>query len=882
MNHKVFKKYCFLITWLLSASLGLAQNVKPIQNALDKKDFEKAESKILKNLKKDSLDAGSYYLYSIYYVHPRNFENYHLDSAYKYVLASLNAYEKSDGKTKYNLAEDGIRLEEIQFQKKFIDSTAYNIADSLGSLEAYQYFLDHYQSEPYSGIAESKRDSIAFDVAQTKNTYEAYYDFIRNYPEADEYKEAKKRYDDLLYKVKTEKDDIFSLQNFIESYPESPYWDNAQLRLFNLYTLDNSIEVYEKFIEEYSQNIYVERAWSWIWYLQSNKDEFLKIYPQFPDKSFVENALKADTLTYYPFYDDANELYGFMSRFGNELIPAGFERVPEQYLCEGVNDDFIVTYKNKKAGVVNILGQQITEFEFQEISNFDKGVLLVKKNNRVGLYHKSGFEIIKPEFVGMKSLPNRLVKYTNGAGWGLISYSGKVLTQPLYDNIEAIGEQFLVFEKDDKYSVTSKSKLFNNEIDLSFDYTDFELLDGYFLLLEKNNSYALFDLRESKLLFENVDDVFETKNGWVVEKQKKFQVFNKGGIATSPLLFDDIIMNQRSFGVKIEDKWGVSDDSGNLLLEPVYDTLYFVSNKGILLYQADKKFGYFYKDNLADLSKYTSLNIQLVTVTDTSGVKKEKAFIITKNRYKQAGLIDDEGKVIIANKYSEINVISEDLFIVEKYSKKGVVNAKGKQVVTSRYEGIVIKDDYFALLNNKKFGLYDPRTENAIGANYDMMLNKYGNQDDVLIAKNGKYGLINLENDILVDFQFEDLRYWTDSVALVKHQGKWKLYHIKDFYFVPEVFDTFEYVKNSDEIIIITYRSSGFGVLSSKYGRIIPEEYSAIVNMGSDERPFYFVERDVAQAGLYIVLYIDEKGKVNKKQVLKEQDYFKIACPDDL
>ena len=99
---------------------------------------------------------------------------------------------------------------------------------------------------------------------------------------------------------------------------------------------------------------------------------------------------------------------------------------------------------------------------------------------------------------------------------------------------------------------------------------------------------------------------------------------------------------------------------------------------------------------------------------------------------------------------------------------------------------------------------------------------------------------------------------------------------------MPEVFDTFEYVKNSDEIIIITYRSSGFGVLSSKYGRIIPEEYSAIVNMGSDERPFYFVERDVAQAGLYIVLYIDEKGKVNKKQVLKEQDYFKIACPDDL
>ena len=880
MGQKTIVTYCFLILSLAISNFVFGQQVKPIQNALDKDDFDKALKKISKNLKKDSLDAGSYYLYSMYYVHPKNYQNYHLDSAYKYVLKAIESYEKRDGKYRYQLAEDGIRTNEIQFQKNFIDSSAYNIADSVGLLDSYQYFLDHYKSEQYTPLATAKRDSLAYLAAERQDTYQAYYDFISKYPASEQYLKAKKQYNDLLYKVKTERDDLQSLENFINEYPESPYHKEAQLRLFNIYTADNEIATYEQFINKYPNNVYVERAWHWIWYLQTDKVNFLKIYPQFPYKSFVYNALKADTASYFPFYDDATVSYGYMDRFGHEIIPAGFKEIPEDYLCEGVQKDFIVGYKNKKAGAVNLLGQQIVSFDFQEITEFTSGVLQTKKNGRFGLVHKTGFEIVSPIYRKLVPLGNRFIKYEENNKWGLLSYSGRIITQAVFEDILAIGENYIAFERNGNYSVHNKKSTLNGSLNYNFIYDDFELIDNKYLLLEQDNYYTLYDILEDKNLFEQTQEILETKEGWLVMSNNKYQIFNREGLATSPLLFEDVIQGQRAFGVKISNKWGVADAQGKLFLQPVYDTLFFVGNRGILLYEEDKKWGYFFSEELTDLSKYEQLTIQLTETLDKNAEQSQSAFVITKDRRGLFGVLNTSGKTIITNKFNKIDAVDGNLFIVERYGKKGIVNLEGKTLVPLKYEGIVRKENGFALLNNKKFGFYSPEKEATIDANYDMLLKPYGDTNSIFIAKKGSYGIIDVKSDVVVDFQFENLEYWTKDIALVKHQNKWKLYDLKNKYFIPEVFDTFERLKqDTNETIIVTYRSSGYGVLSSKHGRIIPEEYSSIENLGTKDRPLYFVERDVAQAGLYILLYIDEKGSVIKKQVLKEEDYYKIACP---
>jgi len=52
------------------------------------------------------------------------------------------------------------------------------------------------------------------------------------------------------------------------------------------------------------------------------------------------------------------------------------------------------------------------------------------------------------------------------------------------------------------------------------------------------------------------------------------------------------------------------------------------------------------------------------------------------------------------------------------------------------------------------------------------------------------------------------------------------------------------------------------------------------VNLGSGGQPLYLVERDVAQAGLHILLYIDKKGVVLRQQVLNEAEYQHMNCLD--
>jgi hypothetical protein len=61
---------------------------------------------------------------------------------------------------------------------------------------------------------------------------------------------------------------------------------------------------------------------------------------------------------------------------------------------------------------------------------------------------------------------------------------------------------------------------------------------------------------------------------------------------------------------------------------------------------------------------------------------------------------------------------------------------------------------------------------------------------------------------------------------------------------------------------------------------VIAPTFTDIINLGDAEHPFYFTEKQVEEAGIFVVVYFDETGKLVRKQAYEEEEYDRILCED--
>src|SRR5690606_2049642 len=118
---------------------------------------------------------------------------------------------------------------------------------------------------------------------------------------------------------------------------------------------------------------------------------------------------------------------------------------------------------------------------------------------------------------------------------------------------------------------------------------------------------------------------------------------------------------------------------------------------------------------------------------------------------------------------------------------------------------------------------------------------------------------------VMIPFDFEEVRYWTDSTALVKDEEFWKIYQFRSQQATPmaeeekvlfdEIID-FDYIKNdSREIILRIYQEEGYGILSNLYGEVLGATYDDITlmadrNTGGQKDRIFLAEKYVNEADL--------------------------------
>ena len=241
------------------------------------------------------------------------------------------------------------------------------------------------------------------------------------------------------------------------------------------------------------------------------------------------------------------------------------------------------------------------------------------------------------------------------------------------------------------------------------------------------------------------------------------------------------------------------------------------------------------------------------------------------------------GAKLFAYEFDEIEYIGNSTFLVAvKGNKKGLLAANGKVILQPEYGAIVpAGSGIVSLLKDKKFGMYHLKTKQLLKPEFDRNLSPVSPRS-LVAFKEGAYGFIGWDSHAQSKFEFDEVRPWNDSSALVRKDFQWMIFNIFSGKVTRGKIMDYHLVSDSRlEKVAIVHQDLYYGVVGSLRGEIIPPSFSDIVNVGSDEEPLYFASKNVEEAGIYVVIYYDKNGKLLRKQVYEEAEYEKIYCQDN-
>ncbi|WPP52264.1 WG repeat-containing protein [Catalinimonas niigatensis] len=931
-----------------------------------KQKYAAGQSKLDKALTKDSLNADLFYVYSLLYTDTA-FIGYDIDSSFLYIKRALADYHSTDTKTKSKFqAKLGIDSLVLWQQKLLTDSLAYERASNAHTVPAYQRFLDEHPDALQVEEATQIRNQLDFHAATESDTYGSYKNFMDAYPGAEQYNLARDRYNTLLFREKTKEGTLLSYLNFLQAFPDSPFRPQAEEQILQITTASNDLDAYENFISQYPQSVHRRLAVNLLYHLYREKhssEAFFRQYPKLPYPDSLKRAAKIDQKVLAPVFE--NQHYGLMDHTGKYLIATNYDLIPADYFCEGVSAQIVhLAVKEKNQAVHQVLtksGELIYEYRLplstdevsgslnhQKIHEIGVGLLLIEnEKGKYFLFHQSGYTLYPDTYetypldtaILINSIPTiganheyasyQFIKIQQDGLWGLISFTGRVLLEPVYDEIEAYGN-FMAITKDGNIAVSNRTQLIEaanqNAPSLSFLYDDVALIDnqhivaytdGYETAIDQNlkiavplgrhNIIRMIDdngPQDKKwLLRENRTEAYVRNDSLKNQQVATYYLYDKNSTSLPSMTYQKAYFN--NYWVALQNKKGFHFfDFQKEQESQVYDSVKLIGENFALLFRRypnakDSVKVLFQNGGLLALASPEKLNFLLLKPTSTTIDKKQEYLLISPNNGPKE-VWSQYGKRIIQGNFDNISIYPSGLFGVEQRGKRGLLDSLGNELVPNRYQGISNYDEgLLAIFQNKKFGAYRYSSKTLIEPKYDAVLQNYGqpvyhpkdsSYSELYVArKDGAYGIINRENTQLSDFAFDEISYWNDTSAFVRQNDEWMIYRFsrqekfdkeQDYVLYDEINDYQLLEQTADETIIKIYKKSGYGILSNRRGEILSPTYDDIrvfgnaINTGS----MYLSEKYVPEADLYIVIHLDYAGNIIKRQALTSEQYDKVFC----
>ncbi len=283
------------------------------------------------------------------------------------------------------------------------------------------------------------------------------------------------------------------------------------------------------------------------------------------------------------------------------------------------------------------------------------------------------------------------------------------------------------------------------------------------------------------------------------------------------------ISSKDYFAAYENNKWGVIDSSGNIVIDPSYQEMIIVPNSksdvflctydvdydngeyktkalnskneeiftdydqieaisstdennnlsydgNVLRVQKDGKYG------LIDLSGKSLLPCEYDNITSVEGV--EGAIKITKDG--KVGVADDKGQILIPTEYNNAEGLgtqnSQGFIVQNEEGKYGIVNISNNQILETKYDSVskIHEGDYYVATDSGKQKVISKDGTETLNGDYDEIIDILRNPENgVIYKKQNKYGVMKLDGTVTVNPNYDDLKEAKTGTLIASSNGKY-------------------------------------------------------------------------------------------------------------
>lgn len=402
----------------------------------------------------------------------------------------------------------------------------------------------------------------------------------------------------------------------------------------------------------------------------------------------------------------------------------------------------------------------------------------------IGVYKV--LELKKKEYIITEVSEYNYFVLNKDSKYGVIDTTGKIIVEPIYDNIKIPNPEKPVFicKEIDKYIVLND---LNEKIFTQYEEVNAISINGIVsnipyektvLKYKKDGKYGIIDFEGKEItkpIYEEIDGLEKKESELLVKLNGKYGVINVKGAKLIKPEYDNILAD--GFYTD-KDKYGLSG--------------YIVSNKTTEGY----RYGYIsYKHKQILDTEYNSIERILNTKDE-----KNTYLIISKNG--KYGVVKNN-KVLINYSYQGIEYDSENsIFEIEKNEKYGVIDFNGKTIIPTDYIAIEIKGIYVqAYKDNGENITYSISGEKITDLEYTSILRAENENYKITVNELGFYGVINAQNEKLIDNKYSYIEYLFEDYFIVSNeQGKLGVININEEIKVELKYDVLQRVDDTNVI----------------------------------------------------------------------------------
>ncbi len=846
--------------YLIILNLAFFGALDRIQKAIEKKEYEKALELIAKGYEKEPANPGIDYYHGII-LFDSTYAKYHLDSARILAENSLVKFENASPDIIEEINEDGITLEKLRNLHELVRDRSFKITlDSL-SIASATSFQKRFPNSIYESDLKYKVDSMEFRIARLARTQEALLLYIKDHPASQFNVKADSILDDMRYSVLENTGDLQAFMSFHAKYPTTRHKNKVERFILKASTASHTEEDYINFIR-LASNTYLKKKAADVLYYQSNKVN-TDLHPLKDSLNLISPFHKTEL---YPVIQ--NGLFGFYDRDGEKNISHKYLSTLDLYKCGLTKDDWVFVKTNNTGQLLTKRGNVVVSSagDYRSVSE-DTGLLL--QDGKWYLYHKSGFKILEDHIDEAAVIDDRWIKVKKDNKWGLVSFMGLYVAEIIYDDIFKL-ESFWVFEKNSRLAVYTDELILDEiedrGISLEFKFDDIELVDENALIGFRDEKECLLDSTLKFLIPWGNYEIYPESSGWYLRSPDGFRLYNETEEDLIDKNFPYLESNEGWLALKTEKDWMLvpkhdglsptfSHDSVRLLSKHV--AIIFDGENGRLQFSSGKEI------SIDDRQIRTFQNrSQYVSLIDGSNTT----------------IYDKLGNEIISGKFNNTIFLNDSLIRVQVKGKQGLIHAKGDWILNPVFDTIDEKEGLVLTLIDGKIGCYDPQINELIKTEYEARIERIGKF--YLAKKDGKFGIINHVKEVVIPFDYDEIKQWNDTSYLTRNSNEFLIINQQE----EAVYEPIESVKtvisNDTHSICRFVKNGKYGLLSSQYGELLEPEFTDIFNIGSKDNPLIFADQHLDKAGFHVVSYVSEKGELILSKAYTKDEFDKILCDD--